>query len=71
MPTLLSAVEAAFAERRQRAHVPVEGGNELESADRRRIQLAEPLKTLGDHDVTVKLHRDVSARLRVKIVPAE
>ena len=38
--------------------------------DRRRIQLAEPLKTLGDHDVTVKLHREVPARLRVKIVAA-
>jgi large subunit ribosomal protein L9 len=39
--------------------------------DRRRIQLADPLKTLGDHEVTVKLHREVTARLRVKIVPAE
>ncbi len=39
--------------------------------DRRRIQLADPLKTLGDHDVVVKLHRDVSARLRVKVVAAE
>jgi large subunit ribosomal protein L9 len=39
--------------------------------DRRRIQLPEPLKTLGDHDVTVKLHRDVTARLRVRIVAAE
>ena len=38
--------------------------------DRRRIQLADPLKALGDHEVVVKLHRDVSARLRVKIVPA-
>ena len=39
--------------------------------DRRRIQLAEPLKTLGDHEVPVKLYREVTARLRVKIVPAE
>ena len=38
--------------------------------DRRRIQLADPLKTLGDHEVAVKLHREVTARLRVKIVPA-
>jgi large subunit ribosomal protein L9 len=41
------------------------------SIDRRRIQLPDPLKTLGDHEVAVKLHRDVTARLRVKIVPAE
>jgi large subunit ribosomal protein L9 len=39
--------------------------------DRRRIQLPDPLKTLGDHEVIVKLHREVTARLRVKIVPAE
>jgi len=38
--------------------------------DRRRIQLADPLKTLGDHEVAVKLHREVTARLRVKIVAA-
>jgi large subunit ribosomal protein L9 len=38
--------------------------------DRRRIQLTDPLKTLGDHEVAVKLHREVTARLRVKIVPA-
>lgn len=40
------------------------------SIDRRRIQLPDPLKTLGDHEVAVKLHREVTARLRVKIVPA-
>jgi large subunit ribosomal protein L9 len=39
--------------------------------DRRRIQLADPLKTLGDHEVPVKLHREVTARLRVKVVAAE
>lgn len=38
--------------------------------DRRKIQLADPLKSLGDHTVPVKLHRDVTAQLKVKIVPA-
>ena len=38
--------------------------------DRRRIQLDEPLKTLGQHAVPVKLHRDVTAQVKVKIVPA-
>ncbi len=37
--------------------------------DRRKIQLAEPLKTLGDHVVPVKLHREVTAQITVKIVP--
>jgi len=39
--------------------------------DRRRIQLPEPLKALGDHTVPVKLHRDLTANVKVKIVPAE
>ena len=40
------------------------------SVDRRKIQLAEPLKTLGEHPVPVKLHRDVTAQLKVRVVPA-
>jgi large subunit ribosomal protein L9 len=39
--------------------------------DRRKIVLAEPLKTLGEHVVTVKLHRDVQATVTVKVVPAQ
>jgi large subunit ribosomal protein L9 len=39
--------------------------------DRRRIQLAEPLKTLGEHTVPVRIHRDLTAELKVKVVPAE
>ena len=39
--------------------------------DRRKIQLAEPLKTLGEHKVPLKLHRDVTAELTVKLVAAE
>ena len=40
------------------------------TVDRRKIHLAEPLKTLGDHMVPVKLHREVTANLKVRIVPA-
>jgi len=36
--------------------------------DRRKIALNEPLKTLGDHDVAIKLHREVTAHLKVKVV---
>jgi large subunit ribosomal protein L9 len=39
--------------------------------DRRKIQLAEPLKTLGDHVVQVRLQPGVTADVKVKIVPAE
>jgi large subunit ribosomal protein L9 len=41
------------------------------TVDRRKIQLAEPLKSLGEHVVPVKLHRDVTAHVKVKIVPAQ
>lgn len=36
--------------------------------DRRKIILPEPLKTLGDHDVPLKLHREVTVPLKVRIV---
>jgi len=39
--------------------------------DRRKIQLADPLKTIGEHKIPVKLHREVTATITVKIVPAE
>ena len=37
--------------------------------DKRKIQLAEPLKALGETMVPIKIHRDVTAQLRVKVVP--
>jgi large subunit ribosomal protein L9 len=36
--------------------------------DRRKIQLAEPIKQVGEFDVPVKLQRDVTATLKVKVV---
>jgi large subunit ribosomal protein L9 len=36
--------------------------------DRRKLQLAEPLKRIGEFDVPVKLHRDVTAHIKVKVV---
>ena len=39
--------------------------------DRRKIKLAEPIKTLGDFDITIKLHGDVTAALKVAVVRAE
>ncbi len=35
--------------------------------DRRSVDLAEPLKTVGDHEVPVKLHREVIGKVKVKI----
>ena len=38
--------------------------------DRRRIELAEPIKRLGEHTVHVRLHKDVVAVLTVEVQPA-
>jgi len=35
--------------------------------DRRKIQLHEPLKSIGEFDIPVKLHKDVTAHLKVVI----
>ena len=36
--------------------------------DRRKLQLVEPIKKLGEYDVVLKLHRDVTAHVKVKVV---
>ena len=37
--------------------------------DRRKLQLAEPIKHVGDVDVPIKLHREVTAIVKVRVVP--
>ena len=39
--------------------------------DKRKIQLAEPIKHLGEFSVPVKLHRDVVAQVPVKVTALE
>ena len=38
------------------------------TVDKRKIQLADPIKALGETQVPVKVHRDVTAQVRVKVV---
>jgi len=38
--------------------------------DRRRVELAEPIKRLGEHTVHVRFHRDVVAEVIVEVQPA-
>jgi len=35
--------------------------------DRRKIQMQEPLKSIGEFDVPVRLHRDVTSRVKVVV----
>jgi len=37
------------------------------NVDKRRIQLVEPIKVISENDVTVKLHHDVAATLKVSV----
>ncbi len=37
--------------------------------DRRLIHLPEPLKAIGSHQVELRLHREVSAKITVEVVP--
>ena len=36
--------------------------------DKRRIELEQPIKNLGVHDVDVRLHRDVTAQIKVEVI---
>ena len=36
--------------------------------DRRKIQLQEPIKKLGEYDVPVRLHRDVTTKIKVRVI---
>ena len=39
--------------------------------DRRKIQLDEPIRILGEHKVTLRLHRDVSTDITVIVEPEQ
>jgi len=54
----VTAKDIADALRAQRYHI-----------ERRKIQLDEPIRTLGDHRVTLRLHRDVSTEIDVVVEP--
>ncbi len=47
------------------AAVAALGGLQL---DRRKIELGQPIKTVGSHSVTVRLHPDVSATVSLDVV---
>ena len=36
--------------------------------DKKKIVLPEPIKTFGVHEISIKLHKEVSAKLKVKVV---
>jgi len=41
------------------------------TVDRRKIQLDEPIKTLGEHKIAVRLHREVSTEITLNVTRQE
>ena len=41
-----------------------------EQVDKRTIVVKQPIKTLGSHEVSIKLHDDVSAVVALNVIPA-
>ncbi|QNM04649.1 50S ribosomal protein L9 [Qiania dongpingensis] len=35
--------------------------------DKKKIQIQEPIKTLGTHEILIRLHKDVTAKLKVHV----
>lgn len=40
-----------------------------QNVDRRHLHLAEPIKATGNYDVELRLHRDVTAKIKVEVAP--
>lgn len=40
-------------------------------ADKRRVQISNPIKAVGDYEVVVRLHDDVDAKVAVKVRPGK
>jgi len=39
--------------------------------DRRKVELSEPIKDLGEHEIAIRLHREVIAKVKLKVTAAE
>jgi large subunit ribosomal protein L9 len=49
------------------AAIAAAGGPEV---DKRKIEVGNPIKTVGSHQVAIRLHADVSATVQLNVVPA-
>src|SRR5659263_425670 len=39
--------------------------------DRRKIEIGQPIKSVGEHQVQVRLHEDVAAQIDVRVLPQD
>ena len=45
--------------------------NDGYTIERKDIDISDPIKTLGNHYVTIYLHKDVSAKVKIKVKALE
>jgi large subunit ribosomal protein L9 len=65
----LQAADVSIA-RRVGEHDTLYGSVTSADIDRRKIQLPDPLKALGEHAVPIKLHRELTVPVTVKVIAA-
>lgn len=46
--------------------VEAQGGQKI---DKRKVEIGQPIKSLGEYQVQVRLHEDVTAQIDVRVVP--
>jgi large subunit ribosomal protein L9 len=74
--TVKLAVRAGASGRLFGAVTPADVAAAVESAgsgsvDRRKVELAQPIKTLGDYKVLIRIHPEVQATVSLQVIPAK
>jgi large subunit ribosomal protein L9 len=41
------------------------------NVDKKKIELPEPIRNIGSYDVTIKLGKDIAAKIKVTVIPEE
>jgi large subunit ribosomal protein L9 len=41
------------------------------NVDKKKIELPEPIRNIGSYDVTIKLGKDIAAKIKVTVAPEE
>ena len=52
------------------AAINKKAGGSSDAVDKRKILVGNPIKSLGDHEVTVKVHDELEAKVLLHVVPA-
>ena len=71
METLMALLRKEAELRVLKEHISAEIESESSNyIDKKKIVLDEPIRTLGTHVIQIKLHKDVTAKMNVKVQEA-